>query len=154
MNKVYKARKSGFTLVELLIVTVIIGILAGMMMLMMGSATDGAEATKYINDLRLVKSASLLYYADWDVWPEDGVSATELPLAVVKSIEKYMDKGLAANYGSKIFLARSDDGRVYYGLSPDKLSQGARDKLKKNGAIYDSNGSQYSGTGLAYMIIR
>jgi hypothetical protein len=87
------------------------------------------------------------------VWPEDGITADRLTPGVVTSIEKYMDKPLAGNYGSTIFLARSND-RVFYGLSPDKLSQGARDKLKKNGAIYDGDGNQYSGTGLAYMIIR
>ena len=70
MKNVFKARKSGFTLVELLIVTIIIGILAGMMMLTMGSATDGAAASKIINDLRLLKSASLLFYNDEGAWPD------------------------------------------------------------------------------------
>lgn len=45
MIKKYRKAK-GFTLIELLIVIVIIGILAGMMMLSTGAATDRAQATK------------------------------------------------------------------------------------------------------------
>ncbi|MDR1021300.1 MAG: type II secretion system GspH family protein, partial [Synergistaceae bacterium] len=47
--------RGGFTLVELLIVTVIIGIVAGMMMITMGAATDSATAIRLVNDLRLLK---------------------------------------------------------------------------------------------------
>ncbi|MDR1515180.1 MAG: prepilin-type N-terminal cleavage/methylation domain-containing protein [Synergistaceae bacterium] len=161
MKNIFKARKSGFTLVELLIVTVIIGILAGMMMLMMGSATDGAEATKLINDLRLVKSASLLYYADNDKWPERDslalgtalTAGTPLNDAVVKSLERYMDKPLADNYGSKVFYGVSDDGRIYFGLSADELSTGAKAKLVKNKAIRNQVGNPYD-NGVAYIVIK
>ena len=65
MQTVRKLRKrSGFTLVELLIVIIIIGILAGAMLLVAGSGTDKAEATKIISDLRSLKSAALMFYAD------------------------------------------------------------------------------------------
>jgi general secretion pathway protein G len=67
-----KTRKGGFTLVELLIVIMIIAILAGMMMIATSSATDSAEATKIINNLRNLKSAALLYYGDNMSWPQKG----------------------------------------------------------------------------------
>jgi general secretion pathway protein G len=79
-----KARKGGFTLVELLIVIMIIAILAGMMLLATGSATDGAEATKVVNDLRNLKSAALLFYGDTLKWP---ATADD-----VKSLDKYADR--------------------------------------------------------------
>lgn len=64
-------KHSAFTLIELLIVIIIIGILAGMLMLATGSATDKAEATKIVNNMVVVKKALLLYYTDNGEWPEN-----------------------------------------------------------------------------------
>jgi general secretion pathway protein G len=89
MTKILKARKSGFTLVELLIVIMIIAILAGMMMLATGSATDGAEATKVINDLRNLKGAALMYFMDENEWPSSDAAAS--------SLDRYMDRAFAAD---------------------------------------------------------
>jgi general secretion pathway protein G len=58
-----KIRK-GFTLVELLIVIVIIGILASGMMLASGAATASATATMIISDLRNLQAAALMYYSE------------------------------------------------------------------------------------------
>jgi len=86
MKKIRNMRKrTGFTLVELLIVIIIIGILAGSMMLVAGSGTDRAEATKIISDLRSLKAAALMYYADHNAWPAEG--SFDL-------LGKYMDRKL------------------------------------------------------------
>lgn len=68
-QRILYGRKSGFTMVELLIVIVIIGIMSSMMMLSTGSATDKAEATKIVSDLRNIQSATVLYFADNETWP-------------------------------------------------------------------------------------
>ena len=82
-----KLRKSkGFTLVELLIVIIIIGILAGMMMLATGSATDKAEATKIVSNMRNIKAAAIMYYADKGQWP---VSTSD-----DAALNKYLDQEL------------------------------------------------------------
>jgi len=65
MKKFLKARKAkGFTLVELLIVLIIIGILAGALLLVAGAGTAKAKATKIVSDMRSAKAAALMAYAD------------------------------------------------------------------------------------------
>ena len=58
------SRKKGFTLVELLIVIVVIGVLSAMMMLSSTEAVSSAKAANIINNLRNWKTATLEWYAD------------------------------------------------------------------------------------------
>jgi len=93
-----KMRKpSGFTLVELLIVIIIIGILAGSMMLVAGSGTDTAEATKIVSNLRSLKAAALMWYAD-----NLGMSFADMETAIENAaddglslLQPYMDRKIA-----------------------------------------------------------
>lgn len=65
------SRRSGFTLVEILIAVIIIGILAGAFLLSAGSAPDIADASRIINDMKTMKKASLMAFADRNTWPSD-----------------------------------------------------------------------------------
>ena len=143
-----KYRKSkGFTLVELLIVIIIIGILAGMMMLSSGSATDKAEATKIVSDLRNIKSAALMYYADKGYWP--GTSGD----AKIDNVKDYLDQTPATGYA----LTKAGDS-LYATYTGTKLTSGVKEKLKgmqadaglKNGAA----SADYTGGDSVGMIVR
>lgn len=98
-----KMRK-GFTLVELLIVIVIIGILAAAMLLSTTSATASAKASTIITDLRSMKAALLLLYADsMDNMPEVGKA--------LQALKPYIDnpqKYLAGDSGFKIEAGEGD----------------------------------------------
>ena len=59
-----KSMRKGFTLVELLIVIVVIGVLSAMMMLSSTEAVSSARAADIISDLRNLKTATLAWYAD------------------------------------------------------------------------------------------
>jgi prepilin-type N-terminal cleavage/methylation domain-containing protein len=63
-----KRRKSGFTLIEILIVVIIIGILAGSILIISKNMISKAEATKIVSNLESLKKAVLFYYADNNEW--------------------------------------------------------------------------------------
>ena len=80
----------GFTLVELLIVIVVIGVLSAMMMLSSTEAVSSAEAAKVISNMRNLKTAVLEWYADnldrvkkngnnYNVFSTDGTNPQDLP---------------------------------------------------------------------------
>lgn len=58
-------KHKGFTLVELLIVIVVIGILASMMMISTSESTSTAKANTIISNLRNFSMAAMAYYTDY-----------------------------------------------------------------------------------------
>ncbi len=131
-EKAQKARK-GFTLVELLIVIIIIGILAGAMMLVAGSSRDAAEASKIISDLRNVKAAALMWMTespttiDNNMWLAFEDDPTPL--------NKYLDRPLSKNqetfkFSTATMTVASDDVITSWILGYDVTD--ARDGVKSN----------------------
>jgi len=87
-----RGARKGFTLVELLIVIIIIGILAGAMMMVAGRSRDTAEATRIISDLRTMKSAVLVWLVDASVPDDTWDKLDEDPTP----LNAYLDKPLTA----------------------------------------------------------
>jgi general secretion pathway protein G len=69
---VFARKKKGFTLVEILITLVIIGILAGSMLLVFGPARERARASRIVSDMRSLKVAAVMYYHDNNHFPPGG----------------------------------------------------------------------------------
>lgn len=59
-----KTMHRGFTLLELLIVIVVIGILSAMLMLSASNIATSADATNIINNLKHMKTATMEWYTD------------------------------------------------------------------------------------------
>lgn len=78
--------KKGFTLVELLIVIAIIGVLASIVLVSMGSARAKARDAVRSSDLRQITSGMEMYYGDNNAYPT--LAGTALPT----SISTYMAK--------------------------------------------------------------
>lgn len=88
-----RKNRGGFTLVEMLMVTLIIGMLAALGMLKYIDLRSTARVASLTADFRSVTVAALNYYADHDVWPpEAGAGQTPQGLA------QYLPGGLAASF--------------------------------------------------------
>jgi general secretion pathway protein G len=125
LKKMLKRKSKGFTLVELLIVVIIIGILAGMMMLSTGSATAKAEAAKIVANMRNMKSAAVMVYADSNEWP-----------TAIASLDEYIDQKLeGTNY-----TLESDGAYIKFDVKKvDDKVQESLGKLASTGvALYTS----------------
>jgi general secretion pathway protein G len=70
MNKKQFNKQAGFTLLEMLIVVVIMGILATVLLTNMSSARQRARDAARKSDMRMIKTALRLYYNDYQKYPD------------------------------------------------------------------------------------
>jgi len=86
-------------------------------MMLMGSSTDKAEATKIISDIRVMKGAVLQYYADNSGYPATAAGTS------VTALEKYVDKDLPTT----TYDLQNDGTLVFVGMKVP--TTGAGEKL-------------------------
>jgi len=67
-----RANESGFTLTELLIVIVILGVLTGVVVFAVGAFTDRGDEAACKSDLKAVEVAVEAYYAQNNKYPDKG----------------------------------------------------------------------------------
>ncbi len=138
MKQWLKKRKGrGFTLVELLIVIVIIGILAGSLLLVMGSGTDKANATKIASDLRTIKAAMLMYYAD------NGSFFKTDNLSTATSLDQYLDRTPETDLGTYMIELSSDDYYVVFDSSGGTANENVLSLLGEMEGVVELGNNKY-----------
>ena len=134
--------RRGFSLVELMVVIVIMGILGAGVMLSSSSAVASARALTIINDLRSLKEAALLFYLDNpDTAPSlDGLKTyIENPDKITDTLYK-----VTQNESTKAYF-------ISYNLTnePNKAEVKTRlaSRAKSAGLLGGIDGTVYDGTG-------
>ena len=128
-----KFYRKGFTLVELLIVIVVIGVLSAMMMLSSTEAVSSAKASNIISGLRNMKTAILSWYADnSDRVKKDKPNDPENPYKIDKNvISEFLEK---ANGDAEILKYLNNVGSISL----------KRKNKANNQGDYTINGANYS----------
>lgn len=79
----------GFTLVEIMIVVIIIGLLAAMALPSISQVRRKTMNTRFVNDLRIIRDAFEVYNADRHRWPPDGIASLGPEISVFLDTVKY-----------------------------------------------------------------
>lgn len=134
-----KQTRKGFTLMELLIVIVVIGILAAMMMFSSTEAVSSAKASNIISNLRQLKTATIAWYTEnlERVVPTNSSSGSKYKIRIYKNNGTHSDVEFSA------FIQTNSSEFMKY------ISNGKSKKLldRKNAA---NNEGEYILTAMAY----
>ncbi len=134
-----KGARKGFTLVELLIVIIIIGILAGGMMLVAGTSRDSAEASRIMSDLRNMKAAALMWMADnpTTVTADDWSDLERDPSPINKYLDRPLIEGHPYVFKAQVFKDTDNDviGEAWVlGYNLTDAREGVKSNLHKQAA--------------------
>ncbi len=112
--KRYSSKQSGFTLLEIMVVIVILGILASMVLPNLLGNKDQAERQKVVSDITTLEGAMQMYYLNNSIYPttDQGLEAL---------VEKPEIDPVPRNYREDGYIQRLPDdpwGNPYMLLSP------------------------------------
>ena len=147
-----KIKSRGFGLVEMLLVIVILGILAGMTFVGIGRSTDSTEAAAIMAHLDSAKSALLAYSMEHKTRNVDPLNSFvgQASSSIRTSIDKYLESNVqtggnasAVKYFSTLSV-RLNNGNQEVGFSGFAVSPGIASALNKK---ISASGGMYTGSG-------
>ena len=147
MSQLKRKSDSGFTLIELMIVIVIIGILATMLIPKIMNAPDDAKRTAAKADIKTIESALKLYRLDTGTYPttEQGLEALIRKPDMAPVPKKWRDGG----YLDGTSVPKDPWGNPYYYTGSS--SSGTSSTVGSAGRDYEiisyDNDGQPGGTG-------
>lgn len=157
MLTVRPGKQRGFSLIELLVVMVVIGILAALLMSNLVGARERARDARRKADLDEMKKALRFYYNDFETYPENdaqnrivgcgpgGVNATvcdwEDPFALDN--ETVYMKFLPLGPGDQEYVYTQTDGGDGFTLMTELENAGDQDAAKSQGRCGTGTGKEY-----------
>ncbi len=135
-------KRKGFTLVELLIVIVVIGVLSAMMMLSSTEAVSSAKAADIISDLRNLKTAALAWYADNIDYVDGKVTSTSTLTTAFSSghlngaandIAKYLGSGGIGSGYTFSNGVKEGEWFVWYAVTDKKVAEKLKSRASSVG---------------------
>jgi MSHA pilin protein MshA len=85
--------RRGFTMIELLVVLIFMGILASIALLKYIDLRNEAETARVAGEMHAIRVAAFNYYADQQTWPPDGAAG-----AVPPALAPYLPGGFSFTY--------------------------------------------------------